>query len=92
MAQRSPIVKDGLLTYPQGESFARVEVDSAGWYTWLETASSFAFRSEHGSFTARKERAGNRRGSLYWRAYYTREGKLPLDWGISAAIPGQFGD
>ena len=23
---------------------------------------------------------------------YTREGKLPLDWGISAAIPGQFGD
>jgi putative transposase len=23
---------------------------------------------------------------------FTREGKLPLDWGISAAIPGQFGD
>ena len=23
---------------------------------------------------------------------YTREGKVPLDWGISAAIPGQFGD
>jgi predicted ATPase/DNA-binding CsgD family transcriptional regulator len=76
MAQRSPIVKDGLLTYPQGGSSAQVEVDSADWYTWLETASSFAFRSEHGSFTARKERAGNRRGSLYWRAYYTREGKL----------------
>ena len=23
---------------------------------------------------------------------YTLEGKLPLDWGISAAITGQFGD
>jgi hypothetical protein len=76
MAHRPPIVKDGLLTYPQGGSSAQVEVDSADWYTWLETASSFAFRSEQGSFTARKERAGNRRGSLYWRAYCTREGKV----------------
>ena len=76
MAHRPPIVKDGLLTYPQGGSSAQVEVDSADWYTWLETASSFAFRSEEGLFTARKERAGNRRGSLYWRAYCTREGKV----------------
>jgi predicted ATPase/DNA-binding CsgD family transcriptional regulator len=76
MAKTPPIVKDGLLTYPQGGSSAQVEVDSADWYTWLETASSFAFRSGHGSFTARKERAGNRRGSLYWRAYCTREGKV----------------
>jgi phosphohistidine swiveling domain-containing protein/Mrp family chromosome partitioning ATPase len=76
MAKSPPIVKDGLLTYLEGGSSAQVEVDSADWYTWLETASTFAFRSAYGSFTARKERAGNRRGSLYWRAYRTREGKL----------------
>src|SRR5262249_34440200 len=55
MAQTPPIVKDGLLTYPLGGSSAQVEVDSSDWYTWLETASSFAFRSAEGLFTARKE-------------------------------------
>jgi hypothetical protein len=76
MAKTPPIVKDGILTYYEHGSFAQMEVDSSTWYTWLETASSFAFRSVHGSFTARQERAGNRRGSPYWRAYCTREGKL----------------
>jgi predicted ATPase/DNA-binding CsgD family transcriptional regulator len=76
MAKTPPIVKDGILTYHQHGSFAQVEVGSSDWYAWLETASSFTFRGEHGSFTARQERAGNRRGSPYWRAYCTREGKL----------------
>jgi hypothetical protein len=76
MAKTPPIVKDGILTYQQSGSSAQVEVDSADWYTWLETASTFTFRSESGSFTARKEQAGNRRGSLYWRAYRTQDGKL----------------
>ena len=62
MAKTPPIVKDGILTYHQHGSFAQVEVGSSAWYTWLETASSFTFRSEQGSFTARQERAGNRRG------------------------------
>jgi len=76
MAKTPPIVKDRILTYYQHGSFAQVELGTSDWYTWLETASSFAFRSEHGSFTARQERAGNRRGRTYWRAYCTREGKL----------------
>lgn len=57
MAKTPPIVKDGILTYYQHGSFAQVELDSSTWYTWLETSSSFAFSSEHGSFTARQERA-----------------------------------
>ena len=76
MAKTPPIVKDGILTYYQHGSFVQVELDSSTWYTWLETAASFAFRSEYGSFTARQERAGNHRGSPYWRAYCMREGKL----------------
>src|SRR5207237_4055412 len=46
------------------------------WYAWLESASSFAFTSQAGTFTARKERAGNQRGGWYWKVYRTRRGKL----------------
>jgi len=75
MAQTPPIIQNGMLTYQQDGSTAQVVVGSSGWYSWLETASTFTFRSAHGSFTAHKERAGNRRGRSYWRAY-TWQGKL----------------
>jgi predicted ATPase/DNA-binding CsgD family transcriptional regulator len=51
-------------------------VGTPEWYTWLKTASTFAFRSDYGSFTARKESAGNKRGGEYWKAYRTHKGKL----------------
>ena len=76
MARTLPIIRDGILIYQRDGKPAQIIVDSSGWYAWLEAASTFTFRSEHGSFTARKERAGNRRGRPYWRAYHTRNGKL----------------
>ena len=76
MAQTPPSIQGELLTYQQDGQSVQVTVDTAGWYSWLETASTFTFRSEHGSFTARKERAGNKRGGTYWRAYRKRHGKL----------------
>src|SRR5947209_14494413 len=76
MAQTPPSVVDEVLTYQQDDSPAQLVVDSARWYTWLEMASTFTFRSGEGYFTARKERAGNRRGEPYWRAYRKRGGKL----------------
>src|SRR5215469_13471223 len=76
MARTPPIIQDGLLTYHLGEQTAQVLVDSADWYGWLEGASIFTFRGEDGTFTAHKERAGNRRGRPYWRAYHTRNGRL----------------
>ena len=76
MAQTPPIIQDGILTYQLGEQAAQLVVDSADWYGWLETASTFTFRNEDGRFTAHKERAGNRRGRSYWRAYCTRQGQL----------------
>ena len=76
MAHPPPIIQDGILTYQLGEQAAQLVVDSANWYGWLETASTFIFRREDGSFTAHKERAGNRRGRSYWRAYRTRQGQL----------------
>src|SRR5947209_15172831 len=76
MAQTPPSVVDEVLTYQQDDSPAQLVVDSARWYNWLEMASTFTFRSGEGYFTARKERAGNRRGEPYWRAYRKRGGKL----------------
>src|SRR5260221_6663351 len=76
MAQTRPIIQDGILTYLRDGSPVQVGVDSSDWYAWLQTASTFTFRGEHGSFTAHKERAGNRRGRAYWRAYRTWQGKL----------------
>jgi predicted ATPase/DNA-binding CsgD family transcriptional regulator len=76
MAQVPSSIQGETLIYQQGEQFTRVVVGSSDWYRWLETASSFTFHSEIGSFTAHKERAGNKRGDLYWRAYRKREGKL----------------
>src|SRR5216683_211192 len=76
MALTPPIILDEILTDQQGDSTAEVLVGSAGWYAWLETVSTFSFRSAAGHFSARKERAGNRRGEAYWRAYRKRGGKL----------------
>src|SRR5213078_2191148 len=40
------------------------------------TASTFSFVSEAGSFTARREQAGHKRGGWYWKAYRKQHGKL----------------
>src|SRR5260370_584936 len=76
MAQVFPIIQDGILTDLRDGSPVQIVVDSRDWYSWLQTASTFTFRGEDGSFTAHKERAGNRRGRAYWRAYRTWQGKL----------------
>src|SRR6516162_1854433 len=71
-----PIVQDGTLTYQRGGRDEQLPVGTPAWYAWLSTASSFAFRSALGSFTARKEPASNKRGGEYWRAYRKRGGRL----------------
>jgi hypothetical protein len=76
MAPTPPLVQGEQLIYRQDGQSAQVKVGSAAWFRWLETASTFTYRSEHGTFTARLERAGNKRGGTYWRAYRKRAGKL----------------
>ena len=51
-------------------------VGMPSWYAWLETATTFRFTCEEGTFTAHKVRAGNRRGGWYWRAYRRQHGRL----------------
>jgi hypothetical protein len=57
MAQVSPIIQDGILTYLRDGSPVQIVVNSSGWYAWLQTASVFTFRDEQASFTARLSHA-----------------------------------
>jgi predicted ATPase len=76
MTSTPPLIQGNTLTYYQSGQPAHVLVDTSDWYTWLRTASTFTFHNEHGTFTARKERAGSKRGGEYWKAYRRRYGKL----------------
>jgi hypothetical protein len=84
-----PVVQGETLLYLSDGQEARLTVGTHAWYAWLSTATSFAFRSPFGTFTARKERAGNQRGDWYWRAYRKRGGKLYRAYlGHSSALTG----
>src|SRR5947207_8900651 len=75
MPQLVARIENDTLFYSQDGRDQRIIVGSSEWFAWLATATSFHFRSEHGAFTARRERAGNRRGGWYWKAYYSQDGK-----------------
>jgi predicted ATPase/DNA-binding CsgD family transcriptional regulator len=76
MAHKTPILRNNTLYFQQEGQQQTITVGTPDWYTWLKTVSTFAFSSEHGSFTARKEQPGNRRGGEYWKAYRMQRGKL----------------
>src|SRR3989454_2422870 len=75
MAKMTPLVRGDRLIYQQDEHEQVLAVETPAWFAWLATASTFAFTSDTGTFTARKERAGNQRGGWYWKAYRTQHGK-----------------
>ncbi len=76
MARTTPIVQVDVLIYQRDGEECSLAVGTPAWYAWLETVTTFAFSSSYGTFTARKEQAGNRRGGWYWKAYHKRNGKL----------------
>jgi LuxR family transcriptional regulator, maltose regulon positive regulatory protein len=71
-----PIVQGECLVYWQDGQEQVLTVGTAAWFAWLETASTFAFVSETGRFTARREQSGQKRGGWYWKAYHKQHGKL----------------
>jgi predicted ATPase/DNA-binding CsgD family transcriptional regulator len=76
MPQTTPIVQGETLIFQEDGQEQTLLVGTPAWYAWLEPATVFAFRSACGTCTVRKERAGNKRGDWYWRAYRQRDGKL----------------
>src|SRR5437879_13741665 len=76
MPKPIPLVRDTLLVDRREEHEQMLTVGTPEWYAWLTQAEAFAFTSPSGTFTARKEQAGNRRGGWYWKAYRKAGGKL----------------
>ncbi len=76
MTQITPTVQGDALVYQQDGHNYLLPVGTSAWYAWLTTASTFTFTGEAGTFTAHKERASNKRGGWYWKAYRTQRGKL----------------
>src|SRR6266487_1193322 len=66
MSRTTPHVQSGRLSFQRDARTYQLIVDTPDWYTWLGTASSFAFSGPEGSFTARRERSSNKRGGWYW--------------------------
>src|SRR2546421_7683356 len=77
MAKMTPTVQEDRLVYQaqQNEREQVLVVGTPAWYNWLTTATTFAFTGDSGTFTARKERPGNKRGGWYWKAYRTQHSK-----------------
>jgi LuxR family maltose regulon positive regulatory protein len=74
LAHAPPIpLVDNTILVQEGSAMA-LAVGSAAWYAWLADATSFAFRSDQGTFTAHKERRGSARE--YWKAYRRHAGRL----------------
>ena len=55
----TPTVQGETLVYRQDGQEQVLTVDTEAWFAWLETASTFSFRSSEGRFTARREQAGH---------------------------------
>ena len=74
MARTTPVVRAGTLILYVGKHEQQFTVDTPVWYAWLEEVSTFAFISDVGTFTARKE--PRQHSGAYWKAYRKRNGKL----------------
>src|SRR5260221_4765409 len=76
MARSTPTIRNTTLLSTEEDQAIPIVVGSVQWFEWLrkETSTIFSFHSLDGSYTARKERAGNRRGGWYWKAYRKHQG------------------
>jgi hypothetical protein len=74
--QTTAIVAGETLSYQKDGEDYQLHVGTSAWYAWLQTATLFRVRSPFGTFTMRREQAGHKQGTWYWRAYRKRDGKL----------------
>ena len=68
--RNTPVVLSGIL-YTNDEHTG-IRVESAAWWTWVETHGCFYYQTER-PFTARQE---TRRNGQFWYAYRRSQGKL----------------
>src|SRR5919199_5532060 len=73
MARTTARVDGATLVLPADDA-RPIPLDTPAWFAWLEQATTFAFTSPLGRFTARKEQQA--RGGGYWKAFRTSHGTL----------------
>jgi hypothetical protein len=71
MARMTPRVTTDTLALTHGDTLQTIAVESDAWFTWLDSARSFAYWHNGATFTARKQQ---RRNGWYWYAF-TRRGR-----------------
>ena len=87
MARITPRV-DGTTLVLAANGDSPITVGTPAWFVWLESATSFAFSSPAGSFTAHKETRSP--GGSYWEALHTTDGTVQrLDLGRAAGLTRQ---
>src|SRR3989440_2532568 len=64
----TPKVQGETLVYRQDGQEQELIVDTAAWFAWLETASTFSVVSEEVVFAGRRAQAGHKSGGWYWNA------------------------
>ena len=70
------VINDRLISSVGATEYLRtIDVGSEAWYAWLNEPGthSFAFQSQEGRFTARREHS---HGNRYWYAYRSQHGQL----------------
>ncbi|TAK33461.1 MAG: helix-turn-helix transcriptional regulator [Chloroflexota bacterium] len=88
VTSRDPEVQSGSLVWYEGGERLLIKVGTPAWYRWLETSTRFSFASDHGRFTAYRERreggrwygrTNGRRGGKLRRAYLGKTEQLTLE-------------
>lgn len=69
-------IRGELLRYQQADGPTTISVGSQAWFDWLQQADRFVIETPGGRIRVRRERAGNKRGGWYWRAYRKAGGQL----------------
>jgi LuxR family transcriptional regulator, maltose regulon positive regulatory protein len=68
----TPMIISGVLY--TDDRWTGTRIGSAQWFTWLAQATTFYYKGDIGTFTARCE--AKQRGGVYWTAYRRSAGKL----------------
>ena len=97
--QRHPFEIEAMVVLPEHlHAIWRLPVDDAGFSSrWMLVKQSFTRALEQrGTLDEKASALRSRKGERSWPYSslhrFVREGRLPQDWGISAAIAGQFGE
>jgi hypothetical protein len=84
MARTTPVVQAETVTWSVDKHEHQLVVGTPAWYAWLEGISTFAFVSDKGTFTARKE--PRQHGGLIGRPTVNGRGNCTVPISVSRVM------